>query len=97
MVSGMTWLSCTDEQCRWNAGTRRNLEQKRISQMTFRRHKAEDVYGASSTREGEKLPSTPSYDTHQDFREGVSSSDTKPHFELKNSLLEKCYTANVSV
>lgn len=97
LKGGKTGLSCTDEQCRWNAGTRRNLEQKRISQMTFRRHKAEDVYGASSTREGEKLPSTPSYDTHQDFRERVSSSDTKPLFELKNSLLEKCYTANVSV
>lgn len=97
VASGMTGLSCTDEQCRWNAGTRKNLQQKRISQMTFRHHKAEDVYSASSTREGERLPSTPSYDTHHDFRERVSSSDTKPLFELKNSLLEKCYNANVSV
>ncbi len=79
VASGMTGLSCTDEQCRWNAGTRKNLQQKRISQITFRHHKAEDVYSASSTRER------------------VSSSDTKPLFELKNSLLEKCYNANVSV
>ncbi len=97
VASGMTGLSCTDEQCRWNAGTRKNLQQKRISQMTFRHHKAEDVYSASSTRERERLPSTPSYDTHHDLRERVSSSDTKPLFELKNSLLEKCYNANVSV
>ncbi len=75
----------------------KNLQQKRISQMTFRHHKAEDVYSASSTRERERLPSTPSYDTHHDLRERVSSSDTKPLFELKNSLLEKCYNANVSV
>ncbi len=97
VASDMTGLSCTDEQCRWNAGTRKNLQQKIISQMTFRHHKAEDVYSASSTRERERLPSTPSYDTHHDLRERVSSSDTKPLFELKNSLLEKCYNANVSV
>lgn len=57
--------------------------------MTFRHHKAEDVYSASSTREGERLPSTPSYDTHHDFRERVSSSDTKPLFELKKTVFWK--------
>ncbi len=40
---------------------------------------------------------TLSYVTHHDLRERVSSSDTKPLFELKNCLLEKCYNANISV
>jgi len=95
VASGVTGISCTDEQRRWNAGTKRNHEQKRISQISFRHHRAEEAYGASAAREGERLPSTPCYDTHHDFRETVGSSDTKALFELKNSLLEKCYNANV--
>ncbi len=36
VVSGKTGLARTDEQRRWNAGTSKNLETKRLSQINFR-------------------------------------------------------------
>lgn len=96
MASGKTGLACTDEQRRWNEGTSKNLEPKRLSQINFRHHKAEDEHEGETRAVGSQLPNTPHYQSHKDFRESVDKSQTKPLFLLKNTLLEKCYNATPS-
>ena len=44
VVSGKTRLACTGEQHRWNSAISKNLEPKRLSQINFRHHKAEQQY-----------------------------------------------------
>ncbi|XP_037539042.1 zinc finger BED domain-containing protein 6-like [Nematolebias whitei] len=48
VISGKTGLACTDEQRRWNAGTAKNLQPKRLSMINFRHHKAEQQYNINS-------------------------------------------------
>ncbi|XP_048091752.1 uncharacterized protein LOC125289110 [Alosa alosa] len=96
VVSGKTGLACTDTQRRWNEGTSKNLQPKRLSQIHFRHHKAEDEYEEETRAVGSQLPNTPQYQSHKDFRESVDKSLTKPLFLLKNTLLEKCYNATPS-
>ncbi|XP_041939761.1 uncharacterized protein LOC121700690 [Alosa sapidissima] len=96
VVSGKTGLACTDTQRRWNEGTSKNLQPKRLSQIHFRHHKAEDEYEEETRAVGNQLPNTPQYQSHKDFRESVDKSLTKPLFLLKNTLLEKCYNATPS-
>lgn len=95
--SGKTGLACTDEQRRWNAGTAKNLEPKRLSQINFKHHKAEQQYNVNCRAAlTQSLPNTPHYLTHKDFRDGVDKAPVQPLFLLKNTLLKKCYNASPS-
>ncbi|CAI5685839.1 unnamed protein product [Oreochromis niloticus] len=97
VISGKTGLACTDEQHRWNAGTAKNLEPKRLSQINFRHHRAEEQYDVNSqTAVTQSLPNTPYHLTHQDFIDSVSKAPVKPLFLLKNTLIGKCYNASPS-
>ena len=42
VTTGKTGLACTDEQRRWNAGTVRNIEPKRLRDINFSHHRAGD-------------------------------------------------------
>lgn len=97
MISGKTGLACIDEQRRWNAGTPKNLEPKRLSQINFKHHKAEQQYNVNCRAAvTQSLPNAPHYLTHKDFRDGVDKAPIQPLFLLKNTLLEKCYNASPS-
>ncbi len=89
----MTGIACTDEQRRWNEGTSRNLQPKRLSHISFRHHKAEEEYEGQTKTVSSQLPNTPHYQSHKDFKESIDKSQTKPLFLLKNTLLAKCYNA----
>ena len=43
--SGRTGEACTDQQQKWNRGTSSNLEPKRLSQISFKRHKPNSKFG----------------------------------------------------
>lgn len=97
MIGGKTGLACTDEQRRWNAGTSKNLEPKRLSQINFRHHKAEQQYSVNCrVVASQPLPNTPRHVSHKDFRDSVDKSTLQPLFVLKNTLLGKCYNASPS-
>lgn len=93
VASGKTWLACTDEQHRWNAGTSKNLKPKRVSQINFRHHRADDAFEYNSRAVAPSLPNTQNYLSHKDFKDSVENAPTKPLFLLKNTLLGKCYAA----
>ena len=97
VIGGKTGLACTDEQRRWNAGTSKNLEPKRLSQINFRHHKAEQQYSVNCrVVASQRLPNTPHHVSHKDFRDSVDKSTLQPLFVLKNTLLGKCYNASPS-
>ena len=92
VTTGKTGLACTDEQRRWNAGTVRNIEPKRLRDINFSHHRAGDEFGIRVSG-AQPLPNTPQYMSHAEFLTNVDKDPTKPLFQLKNSLLGKCYRA----
>lgn len=64
--SGLTGIACTDEQRQWNAGTRRNLEPKRLNSIDFTHYKASDQYA-----EKRPLPPTPVFHSQEELNRSL--------------------------
>lgn len=92
MSSGLTGLSCTDEQRQWNKGTQRNLEPKPLRDIQFTHHKVSDTFGQGLRSRMNPLPPTPIFHTHEQLN--LAFKNQAFH---RSTLLFKCVNANPTV
>lgn len=92
--SGRSGASCTDRQQKWNKGTMKNLEPKRLNNISFKRKQPSSKFGEDAENESvvrETLPDQPVYITREDFVRDVERSSVADLFNLPGSLLNRCY------
>lgn len=92
-MTGKSGVSCTDIQQQWNKGTTRNLEPKRLEDISFKRKHRDSELADEGPVVCEDLPSLPSYQTHEQFLEAVNSSAVSELFNIPGTLLHKAVTA----
>lgn len=96
--SGRSGEACTDREQRWNQGTIANIGPKRMSQVSFQRHKqttdvdpeAAEIIGSEVT-----LPPIQKYLTHEDFQRGVEDSTVKGLVVMPGSMIAKAMTTTI--
>lgn len=86
MRQGKTGTSCTDAQRKWNAGTRKNAELKRVKHINFKRHKADHIHEGSSASASTSDPTGATsaecapklFKDHREFKTYIRSSVMAP-------------------
>ena len=103
-LSGRTGEACTDLQQKWNHGTSRNLEPKRLCQIHFKRQKPNSKFGEDGEepqRQGmpaqPPLPPIPQYPTHEDYTRAMAESPLAGLFQIPGSLAMKACGAKVTL
>lgn len=100
MRQGKTGTSCTDAQRKWNAGTRKNAELKRVKHINFKCHKADHIHEGSSASASTSDPTGATsaecapklFKDHREFKTYIRSSVMAPLYQLQtNGPLQQCY------
>lgn len=87
-------------QRKWNAGTKQNVEQKKVKHINFKRHKPDHIHPGSSAQDPICVSTTEGspkhFKDHSEFKTYVSSSVMAPLFQLQtDGLLQRCYRLDV--
>lgn len=89
---GKTGIACTDVQRKWNTGTRKNVGQRKIKQISFSHHKPNLIYASPIIPAPYQIIAPQLFCSHDEFKQSVDSSVMAPLFQLQtNGLLQLCY------
>lgn len=92
---GLSGVSCTDEQQRWNRGTLKNVQPRQLLEISFKKK------NRHSTLQEEEVPiqddqkKLPQYLTHDQFLKAASESAVSDLFRLRGTMANKIFTADI--